>query len=318
MESESLGAVELAREYVRASAPLLAATTGVEHMAVFLDPDAEVARTEPAVWPAIRAAYVLGLLERSHLACVVTLARNHRWLSGMLGSLESSNLLSFSACLRGFLEAAADSHDVLQYLPLSLVEAREYFYAALHDPGQIERELSCGELENRLIHFAFARRQDKGANSPPNHSPKATTDYIRKIQSFGVEGAAALYSELCELTHPAAPSVDCFLVATSHNYTLNFGMDHQRIDDLLHRHNECLRKLILYSFNPALAGLAFIARLAPGWPAPKDGDLTGVPLVARNIGLFDALADQFGEATAVVEIQRAFSEMIGRGSTPTQ
>ncbi|NLA66775.1 MAG: hypothetical protein GX856_00740 [Gammaproteobacteria bacterium] len=309
MRSEPLAALERADEYVQAIAPLLDAATGIQHIAVFLNPDPKVVHAEPSIWPALRAAYVLSLLERSHLACVVTLARNHRWLSGVLSSVDTNNLLAFAACLRGFLEAAADSHDVLQYLPRALIEGRDYFYAALHRPERVQAELSCGPLEDRLIHFAFARRQEKGADAPSTHAPKTTTEYIRQIQSFGVDGAVALYAELCELTHPAAPSVDCFLDATTCNYVLNFHKDQDCIKELLRRHNGALIRLLMYSFNPALAGLAFLARLAPGWPAPSDRSLRDIPLATRSMPLFDALPIRFGEATPVASFQQALSQL---------
>ena len=59
MRSEPVAALERADEYVRATAPLLDAATGIQHMAVFLDPDPRVVRAEPSVWPTLRAVYVL-------------------------------------------------------------------------------------------------------------------------------------------------------------------------------------------------------------------------------------------------------------------
>lgn len=309
MRSEPVTALERADEYLQGVAPLLAAATGIQHTAVFLRPNPEAVRVEPAIWPLMRAVCALDVLERSHLVCVVTLARNHRWLSGVRCSVDGNNLLAFAACLRGFLEAAADSHDVLQYLPKALIEHRDYFYAALHRPERVEGELNYGPLEDRLIHFAFARRQEKGSDAPSTHAPKHTTEYIRQIQSFGVKGAVALYAELCELTHPAAPSVDCFLDASTHNYVLNFGKDQDCIQDLLRRHNETLICLLMYSFNPALTGLAFLARLAPGWPAPSDRSLQEVALATKNLPLFDALPGRFGEATPLAWFQQTLSKL---------
>lgn len=309
MCNEPVVALDLAREYVIATAPLLDDASGIQYTAVFLDPNPEISLVEPSVWPLLRACYVLSLLERSHLACVVTLARNHRWLNGVLSNSESSNLLAFSACLRGFLEAAADSHDVLQHLPPTLIEGRDFLYTALHQPTLVQQEFTFSELEDRLIHFAFAQRQTKGAAGPSHHEPKATTHYIRQMQNFGVEGAIELYAELCELTHPAAPSVDCFLDTKPCSYTLNFQRDHDCIVSLLGRHNGALLKLLMYSFNSALTGLAFLSRLAPGWPAPLDHNLRDIKLAARNLPLFDELAARFGMPTPVASFQQAFAHL---------
>ena len=307
MCSERPDAAEVADSYVLATEPALAAVTGIQYTAVFLTPNLEAVRQEPALYPLMRAMYVLSLLERSHLTCVATLGRNHRWLKGMRASIDANNVLTFAASLRGFLEAAADSHDILQYLPVALIECRDYLYASLHRPDRVSAELGLKELEDRLIHFAFAKRQPKDGDAPSTHKPKATTDYIRELQRFGVDGAASLYAELCELTHPAAPSVDCFLDAFEHAYTVNFGKDKESIDDILRRHNDTLIRLLMYSFNPALACMAFLARLAPGWPAPSDSSLRGIPLAAKNLPLFNELPSRIGKPMQVEVLQRALA-----------
>ncbi|HEL4204069.1 TPA: hypothetical protein UM358_000502 [Stenotrophomonas maltophilia] len=316
MDKREGQALDAARDYVEATGPLLGDLCGIPYSAIFLNPNPEAVRLNPSIWPLMRASYVLGLLERSHLACVVTLARNHRWLTGVIGSSDSSNLLAFAACLRGFLEAAADSHDVLQFVPMALIESRDYLYKALHQPSLVQEEISFAALEDRLIHFAFAQKQSKGGVEPPAPMPKATTEYIRQIQHFGVQGGVELYAELCDLTHPAAPSVDCFLDATTCSYTLNFMRDQGHIKSLLERHNEPLTKLLMYSFNMALTGLAFLARLAPGWPAPSNESLREIPLANRNIPLFDELPSRFGRPTLVSSLQQTLADL-ARDATST-
>lgn len=317
MDKQESPALGIARGYVEATGPLLDGSSGIQYTAMFLDPNPDAVRLNPSIWPLMRASYVLGLLERSHLACVVTIARNHRWLSGAIGSSDSKNLLAFAACLRGFLEAAADSHDVLQYVPMALIEGRNYLYKALHQPTLVQEEISFAALEDRLIHFAFAQKQSNGVVEPPAPMPKATTEYIRQIQHFGVQGAVELYAELCDLTHPAAPSVNCFLDATTCSYTLNFLKDQDCINSLLERHNEPLTKLLMYSFNMALTGLAFLARLAPGWPAPSNESLREVALAARNIPLFDELPGRFGRPVLVSSLQQAIAGRAGEATSRT-
>ncbi|MEC4338612.1 hypothetical protein VPH13_07765 [Stenotrophomonas pavanii] len=307
MDNKESSALNVARGYLKATGPLLDGFGGIQYTAIFLEPNPDAVRLNPSIWPLMRASYVLGLLERSHLACVVTLARNHRWLSGAIDSSDSKNLLAFAACLRGFLEAAADSHDVLRYLPMALIEGRDYLYKALHQPTLVQEEISFAALEDRLLHFAFAQNQSTGAVEPAAPRPKATTAYIREIQNFGVTGAVELYAELCDLTHPAAPSVNCFLDTTTRSYTLNFLRDQDRIVSLLECHNEPLIKLLMYSFNMALTGLAFLARLAPGWPAPSNESLCEIALAARNIPLFDELPGRFGRPVLVTSLQQTLA-----------
>lgn len=317
MDKKESRALDIARGYVEATVPLLDGFSGIQYTAMFLNPNPDAVGLSPSIWPLMRASYVLGLLERSHLACVVTLARNHRWLRGAINSSDSKNLLAFAACLRGFLEAAADSHDVLQYVPMALIEGRDYLYKALHQPTLVQEEISFAALEDRLIHFAFAQKQSKGVVEPATPKPKATGEYIREIQHFGVQGAVELYAELCDLTHPAAPSVDCFLDATTCSYTLNFLRDQERIDSLLERHDEPLIKLLMYSFNMALTGLAFLARLAPGWPAPSNESLREVALATRNIPIFDELPSRFGRPVLASSLQQALAGLAGDAPSRT-
>lgn len=76
------------------------------------------------------------------------------------------------------------------------------------------------ELENKLIHFQFAKKGKKGVNGNTNvdHSN------VEYIKSFDLEniGIKELYSELCEVALPAANSVNCFtkekIVSEHHFY----------------------------------------------------------------------------------------------------
>jgi hypothetical protein len=122
---------------------------------------------------------------------------------------------------------------------------------------------------------------------------------------------------LCELTHPAAPSVSCFLDATPCSYSLNFRRDQHCIKSLLERHAEALVKLLMYSFNPALTGLAFLARLVPDWPAPSDRSLQGIALARRNLPLFDELPVRFGSPTSVLSFQQSLADLVKRAPSPT-
>jgi len=289
--------------YMGAAQSLLDASAGTRYVAVFLEPNPAALQEQPELYPLIRAGYVLGLIERSHWASIGTIARNHRWLCATDASIKSSNLLAFSAALRGFLEAAADSHDVLQYLPNALFEGRDYFYRALHNPDGIKQEYGFQELEDRLIHFAFASKQPKNSTSPATHTPKSNAEYIRTIEKFGAQGATDLYSELCNLTHPAAPSLDCFLDSSRNLYTLNFEKDSNAIEDILGRNRNLIDQLVMNSFNSALICLAFLARLAPGWPAPHDDSLQNIPFAKRCLPQFDALRREVGPPTSIHSIQ---------------
>src|SRR5215475_6823994 len=62
---------------------------------------------------AANRVYVQELLFRTHFAALTTLFRNRRWMAGIDAALKHPNYFAFCACLRGFVESAADSHDAL-------------------------------------------------------------------------------------------------------------------------------------------------------------------------------------------------------------
>lgn len=238
----------------------------------------------------IREIYTLGIVERCHLACITSLVRGERWLTNTTESIINQNVLAFSASLRGFLEAAADAHDVLQFLPATLQKLFPYLYAVLNECEQIDGVIiNIKDLEDRLIHYAYAQRQDRRTTPPPNHTNKSNQEYIQVFERFGVAGLGNLYSELCQLTHPAAPSISCFYDERDNYLHLNFSKDELIISGLLERYEDTIQNLISYSFNYALCGLSLINRLVPDWPAPSDAGLSSVgkwPHVLNEIDQF--------------------------------
>ena len=63
------------------------------------------------------------------------------------------------------------------------------------------------ELEDTLIHFTHARKLSKGEDAPSTHRARQPWEYIKRIEEMNNNGVKELYSELCELVHPAADSV---------------------------------------------------------------------------------------------------------------
>jgi len=212
-------------------------------------------------------------------------------------------LLAFAATLRGLLEACADSHDILKFLPMALLDGREHLYRSLHSPESTKEILLMEDLEERLIHFGFARKQKKGSTAPKEHNAKANADYIREIEKFGVPNAINLYAELCELTHPASPSVDCFTEQSDQSYTLDFFRDSAEIESIIERYRGTILNLVMYTLNPALICLHFISRLVPEWPSPAPECFDQVPF-AKNAAKFDNLADSIGPPRSIDALQQ--------------
>lgn len=158
------------------------------------------------------------ILFRAHFAAVTSLIRSQKWLSGVVLGIEAKNLLVFSASLRGFLEATVDSYYSLESLPTSLALNFKIINSALK--GELNQSLLNNEIEKKLIHFQFAKKGKKGSDENINIA-HTNVEYIK---SFDLEniGIKEMYSELCEVTHPAANSVNCFteenVVSEHHSY----------------------------------------------------------------------------------------------------
>jgi hypothetical protein len=257
--------------------PLLAyltsASDGTEYRAFYMEPGPNM--TKEHVRHYFRV-YTLGLLERSHLACITLLARSHRWIKASRSAEKHSNALGFAASLRGLLESAADGFDVMQYLPSTLEEAFDQLYVILHsDAGYEFTPLIMTAFEERLIHYAFATRQSRGSAPLPNHTAKTNAEYIGELEKFGVPLAKALYADLCALTHPSAESVTCFVEETESSMTFVAEKDRQVIANLMSKYEDCIDSLIDLSLTPALIGLAYLRRLNFEWTAPSDSIISG-------------------------------------------
>ncbi len=287
---------ELADAYQSLIASLTEASAGITYFAHFLtpNPDAIEAGHELDAMKAFRHTYLLGILERCHLACMTSLARSDRWLQSACTGAASHNVLGFAASLRGLLESTADAHDVMSVLPDALHKLFPYLYLVFEESDEVARvQIGLEDLENRLIHYAFAGRPPRGVQPLPQHKNKSNADYIRAFEAFGVAGAADLYAELCELTHPASPSVFCFVDEGTHAMQLNFSRDEALIADILTRYEATIENLTTLSLNPALIGLCFLHRLVDEWPAPTDRTMADIGNVAMRIKQLDAFVEKF-------------------------
>jgi len=275
---------------------LLRLAHGIQYTQLFKEVDPTlVKQLSPAVaaeaMVVIRTVYLIGILERSHLACVTSLARVQRWILAVELAREVKNSLAFAASLRGLLEAAADAHDVMQVLPMNLEKCLGYFHLVFQQHPVVDRVMvGFGELENKLIHYAYARRPAGNRPPMPHHVNKSNAEYIRVFEAFGVPNAKELYSELCELTHPAAASVSAFMIEDSTSLTLDFSLDESIISDMMQRYAVTISNLITFSINPSMISLAFLKRIIEDWPAPADEEIVGIGRVKQHLESFDEFA----------------------------
>lgn len=230
-----------------------------------------------AIFAEMRRVYTMGILERSHLVCIVSLSRSERWIEGVAQAKKQNNFILFCSALRGLLESCADSHDILAYLPQALVKHFKYIYLVLIKSSDISNiQLGFGPLEDKLIHFVYAQKNRKNSNALPHHDAKTNKTYIEQLEKFDVPDLAMLYSELCQYAHPASPTVQGFVDEGSGSLILNFSKDELIIDDILSRYEKVIEKLIMYPFNSALSSMAVLEKFNPTWVGPGDSSLYSI------------------------------------------
>jgi hypothetical protein len=185
------------------------------------------------------------ILQRVHFASVISLIRSHKWLEGVVLGVDTKNLLLFSSSFRGFLEATVDSHYSLGSLPTAMALNFKTINSALK--GQLNQLCIQGELENKLIHFQFAKKGSK-RNEPEVEIAFNNADYIKwfDLENIGVKD---LYSDLCEIAHPAAASVKCFtkeeIVSEKYSYAMtSTETDNIVISELIDKYSNQIEVLL--------------------------------------------------------------------------
>jgi hypothetical protein len=153
-----------------------------------------------------RCQYCVELLGRVYLAASASIVRQYSWLEGTVDAYRKSNYLAFSACLRGLIEATADSVYSLEAVPFTIAENANYIYAALMRDRSQRGVCMCKELEDRLIHFQYAKQGKKGNGLPENHVALQPWQYQKYLERYN-SSIRQLYCELCERTHPSLPSI---------------------------------------------------------------------------------------------------------------
>lgn len=191
------------------------------------------------------------ILGRAHLAAAASIIRSYQWCAGMNASYEAQLFLPYCASFRGLLESVADTHDSLNNVALTLARSHADIERALS--GKMEAILVSSELENALIHFSFARRVGKSSGASPTHIAKTAADYFRSVASIAPFDVNALYGELCQLTHPAAPTVH-YLLDHENGDTAVFSANREKlfIEMLASANKGVFPWLLMYAFNSSI------------------------------------------------------------------
>lgn len=303
---------DLADLYLPHIEKLLSDSEGVTYVAMHVTPDPESLNQFPkseltGAMVRIQQAYILSLLERCHLASLTSIARLHSWLTATLKMEAAKNALGFAACLRGYIEAGADAHDVMNFVPGSLIKAGSYLYAMLNRPELLTRTaVGFGELEQKLIHYEFASRPPKNGPVLPDHVAAETTAYIRSYEkSQGISGLEALYAHLCDLTHPARGSVFAFLVEERTNTVFTRSSATQVIDSILNDYGDTLQELVSRSMNVSVLTITMLNMITGLWPSAPSRWVASNPSLADSMKRLAAKIDVASRAGVTEDEIRA-------------
>lgn len=226
------------------------------------------------------------ILFSAHIVIAGSLFRTCRLLDAVVRENRASNVPGWASCMRALLEAIGDSSIGLEAIPLTLAENHRFIQRCLS--GEENRLSGSVELEDRMIHFTHGRKLGPvGKNAAPrSHRAKPTGEYIMElVRYFGMSDAPALYSELCELSHPAADSVAYFFSPVNGGpaFGIDASRDRMKIDEIMDRYRNLFESLLMAAMNPILLSLKVFHQfdLIPKIPELEEVDLSGIPAWAK-------------------------------------
>jgi hypothetical protein len=177
----------------------------------------------------VNRVYWHEMLQRAHLGAATGLLRQQRWLEAADLGASAPNFLAFAACLRGFIESSADIWDGLNGVASTF--AADFGRVQLAIGGRLDYPLLSQGLEDRLIHFQFARKPKPEEPHLPVHRAKHVKEYLSNLQGADTGPVHDCYSELCAVTHPGAESLlwFTFTESTDTRYSLTNAPDDRAI-----------------------------------------------------------------------------------------
>jgi hypothetical protein len=224
----------------------------------FMDVE-QFARLLAADQPESARVYWSEMLFRAHWAASSNILRHRRWFQGCIRLCEEQpNFLGFAACLRGFVEASADAVHSLGPVPLTLADNYRAIAEAL--AGKATRIELSPKLEDKLIHFQFARKLQKGESAPSSHQVATVDTYLRSADAPTESRMKTLYSELCQMVHPAAHSLLWMSIASEDSVRLSSGDDKAWIEGFCKRHVKAIERLQMQSINISILVLKVLNR----------------------------------------------------------
>lgn len=219
------------------------------------------------------------VLYRSRIAAVSAILRGARWIDSVTREYEANNVFGFAGACRSLMEAAGDTGDSLGGIALTLAKEHNKITMALR--GKCNDVLHHPkEIEDILIHFTHARKVGRNEEIPESHKAKPSWKYVKYIENMKIEGANELYSELCEIVHPAAMSVHVFLEYSGAIGKFNRETEKRYIEVLAKRCQSIFGGVLMANFNPPILILKVLHQfdLFPPVKALRRHNLSNIPI----------------------------------------
>jgi len=202
--------------------------------------------------------YWIELLNRLHFASSTSILRNQRWIRGILNSYVDQNYYTFAASFRGLLESVADSTDSLLQIPNNLADIAYMVRDIVHNKP-VKQFVIAKELEEKLMHYSHARKLEKNNQFPKYFNAKSNQDYLQQFNDPQIKDC---YSELCEITHPAARSVLFFLTNDppdqDKHWVLVNDQDSLQIQVFCFKFKQIMPKILYLGINLPLINLKLL------------------------------------------------------------
>ncbi|MBG9994450.1 hypothetical protein I6F50_05195 [Pseudoalteromonas sp. NZS127_1] len=204
--------------------------------------------------------YIKEILYRANFSSLSALVRNYEWLMGMKSAYESQLYLPFASSFRCLIESVADSYHSIGNLAPTISKSIKHIDNALR--AKSAELVLCEELENQLIHFTHARRLKSEENAPQTHKAKTASYYVRKTDEEAGSQFYDCYSELCQLSHPAAQGVlTMMLPVDEENFIFEWKLGREKISNLVDKYEGIMQQLFTLAFNPSIISLKVINKL---------------------------------------------------------
>ena len=197
------------------------------------------------------------IVQRMHVCAATSVKRIKKWFDATIAAYNAENHYGFCAGLRGLIEACADSSYTLSKVIDPICAEFAHIEAALN--ARAKRFILSEAIEDELIHYSHARAlaPSERGTSPKSHKAQHPRVYMDSVRDPAVRD---FYSELCQVSHPSAMSLNPFLTSTD-DYALILhpvNVDGALNDSVLRERKQAIVAAATMAIGPAMCVLKMI------------------------------------------------------------